>query len=116
MTIRVVVADDFPLIRRAIAEALIARPGIDVVGEAGDGLEAVRLAHEKRPDVLLLDLGMPGLSGLETLSRLRDELPDLRVLIVTASEKPENLLQAFNAGAAGYLTKRSSVEELFDAI
>ena len=102
--------------RKAITECLATNPEMEVVGEATDGIEALQLAHEKRPDVLVLDLGMPRLGGMEALVRLRDELPDVRVLVVTASEKHENLAKALGAGAAGYMTKRSSMDELCEAV
>jgi DNA-binding NarL/FixJ family response regulator len=116
MSIRVVVADDFPLIRAALLDALSTRPDIEVVGEAHDGIEAIEQARRLRPDVLLLDLAMPRLGGLEALTVLRKELPDVRVLVVTASEKRDKLVEAVGAGAAGYLTKRSSVTELCEAV
>src|SRR5256885_12690879 len=116
MSIRVVVADDFPLIRAGLLDALSTRPEIEVVGEAHDGIEAIEQARRLRPDVLLLDLAMPRLGGLEALAVLREELPEVRVLVVTASEKRDKLVQAVSAGAAGYLTKRSSVTELCEAV
>jgi DNA-binding NarL/FixJ family response regulator len=116
MSIRVLVADDFPLMRQAVVAALGSHPDIEVVGEAADGEEALAGAHANRPDVLLLDLYMPNLSGLGVLARIRDELPDVRVLVMTASEKHESLVQAVGAGAAGYITKRSTVPQLCDAV
>jgi two-component system response regulator NreC len=116
MSIRVLVADDFPLMRQAVVAALSSHPDIEVVGEAADGEEALAGAHANRPDVLLLDLYMPNLSGMGVLARIRDELPDIRVLVMTASEKHDSLVQAVGAGAAGYITKRSTVQQLCEAV
>src|SRR3954451_11971872 len=114
--IRVLVADDFPLMRSAVVSALQSDASIEVVGEGGDGEEALELAHHTRPDVLLLDLSMPKLSGMAVLGRIRQELPDVRVLVMTASEKHESLVQAVGAGAAGYITKRSTVPQVCEAV
>jgi DNA-binding NarL/FixJ family response regulator len=116
MPIRVVVADDFPLMRAAVVEGLQTAGEIEIVGEAADGEEALRHTRELRPDVLVLDLRMPGLDGVGVLTRVRDELPDVRVLVMSAAEKGESVSEALQAGAAGYLTKRSSVSELCDAV
>jgi DNA-binding NarL/FixJ family response regulator len=116
MKIRVVVADDFPLMRAAVVDGLRSDPDIDVVGEAGDGVEAVAMVKAKLPDVLVLDLGMPHLGGLGVLAQLRDEQPDTRVLVMTASEKRESLVAAVGAGATGYITKRSTVPQMCEAV
>jgi DNA-binding NarL/FixJ family response regulator len=116
MRIRVVVVDDFPLVREGLTASLQADPAIEVVGEAADGEAGLALARELRPDVVLTDMRMPGLGGPVLLARLREELPEARVLVVTASEKAETLLEAVAAGAAGYLTKRVSGRELRHAV
>jgi two-component system NarL family response regulator len=116
MHIRVLVADDFPLIREGMVRALEQDPAIEVVGQAGDGEEALRLAHELQPDVVVLDMRMPGLGGPVVLERLRTDQPDVRVLVVTASENPEQLLDAVAGGAAGYLSKRTTGEDLRQAV
>ena len=116
MNIRVLVVDDFPLVREGLAAALGRDPGIEVVGQAENGAEGLRLAHELRPDVALVDLHMPLGGGMMLLERLRTELPGVRAVVLTASEKGETLLDAVAAGAAGYLTKRASHEELRQAV
>jgi DNA-binding NarL/FixJ family response regulator len=116
VNIRTLVVEDFPLMRDAFAAALARDPGIEVVGTAADGREGLELAHELTPDVMLVDLHMPELGGMMLLERLRTELPSVRALVVTATEKVDPLLDSVAAGAAGYLTKRASAEELRQAV
>lgn len=116
MTIRVLIADDYPLVRAGLARALTADPTIEVVAEAGDGHEALERARELEPDVILLDLFMPGLGGVLVLEHLREAGSAARVLMVTASERQDSLLEAIAAGASGYLTKRASCEEVRQAV
>jgi two-component system NarL family response regulator len=116
MNIRVLVADDHPLARAGMVRALARDPGIEIVGEAEDGQTALEMARTLEPDVLVLDLRMPGLGGTVVLERLRGELPDVRALVVTASESPEAVLDSVAAGAAGYLSKGASGEELRQAV
>jgi DNA-binding NarL/FixJ family response regulator len=116
MKIRVIAADDFPLVREGIVRALNRDPAIEVVGEADNGHEALELVAALRPDVLILDLIMPGLDGLGVLDALSASHPEVRVLLMTASEQAGPLLGAFEAGAAGYLSKRVTGEELRQAV
>ncbi len=116
MKIRVLVAEDHPLVREGVVRALDRDPGIEIVGEADNGVTALELAREHRPDVIVLDLRMPGLTGMHVLEAVRNELPDTRALVMTANEGPESLLDAIAAGAAGYLSKRTSGEELRQAV
>jgi DNA-binding NarL/FixJ family response regulator len=114
--IRVLVIDDFPLVREGLAAALAIDPGFEVLGQGSDAEEGMRMARELRPDVVLLDLRMPEGGGIALLEKLREELPETRALVVTASEKAEALLDAVAAGAAGYVTKRVSARELRHAV
>src|SRR3954462_9214892 len=116
MKIDVLLVDDFPLVREGMAAALTRDPAIRVVGQAENGKEGLQMARELQPDVVLLDLHMPEMGGMMTLERLQTEVPNARVLIMTASEKAETLLAAVSGGAAGYITKRSTRAELMDAI
>jgi|tagenome__1003787_1003787.scaffolds.fasta_scaffold20839972_2 DNA-binding NarL/FixJ family response regulator len=116
MNITILLVDDFPMIREGFVTALESDPGLTVVGQADGGEEGLRLARELAPDVVVLDLAMPGMDGLAVLERLRTEAPDTKVLIMTATEKAQPLLDAVSAGAAGYLTKRATREELRQAI
>jgi DNA-binding NarL/FixJ family response regulator len=101
---RVLIVDDHPLTRDALA-TLLAGNDFDVVGQASDGQEAIDLAGTLRPQLVLLDLSMPGLDGLSALPALRDAVPDAEVIVLTASGTEDNLLAAIRAGAAGYLLK-----------
>lgn len=116
MSISVIVADDFPLVRAGVARALDADPGIDIVAEASDGTQALELTRKHKPNVLVLDLRMPGLGGMSVLEHVHRELPETKVVIMTASGDVENLLDAITAGAAGYLSKRATAEELRQAV
>jgi DNA-binding NarL/FixJ family response regulator len=114
--VRVMLAEDFPLVSDGVAAALERDPGITVVGAATDGAEALRMALELRPDVLLVDLHMPELGGIMLLERLRTALPATHCIVFTASEKSDSLLAAISAGARGYLTKRATAQQLRSAV
>ena len=113
---RVLIADDHALLRSGMRAMLAGEPGIEVVGEAADGLEAVDLCGELRPDLVLMDVGMPGMDGMEATRRIKAEHPDVSVLVVTAHPSPDYMLDAVRAGAAGYLLKTASRDEVFAAI
>ncbi|MET0740274.1 MAG: response regulator transcription factor [Candidatus Nanopelagicales bacterium] len=109
------VADDHPLWRDAVARDL-AEAGLDVVASAGNGAEAIRRAAATRPDVLLLDLQLPDLSGVDVARQLCAAQPSLRVLVLSASGEQDDVLEAVKAGATGYLVKSASRAELLDAV
>jgi DNA-binding NarL/FixJ family response regulator len=109
---RVLVADDHTLVRAGIRSLLESIEGVEVVAESGDGHETLRLITQHRPDVALLDIGMPGLSGLEVARRTAGVSPRTRVIILSMHNDPSFVTQALRAGATGYLLKGASVEEL----
>ena len=113
MAERILVVDDHPLTRDALT-SLLAQGGFDVVGEAGDGAEALEQAHTLQPDLVLLDLTMPGMDGLTVLPRLRSAAPRCEVVVLTASGTEENLLAAIRGGAAGYLLKSEPPERIIE--
>jgi len=114
--IRVLVADDHPIVRGGIVALLSAADDMSVVAEASDGLEAVRLAAEHRPDVVLMDLRMPGLDGDEATARILAANPAARVVILTTYESDASILTAIEAGASGYLLKAAPQEEILAGV
>ncbi|WP_030676346.1 response regulator transcription factor [Streptomyces rimosus] len=116
MTARVVVADDQTVVREGIVMLLGLLPGIEVVGSAGDGEEAVRLAAELTPDVVLMDLRMPRCDGVEATRRIRTEHPGTEVVVLTTYADDDHLFPALEAGARGYLTKDADGDEIVRAI
>ncbi|MFC4159054.1 response regulator [Chitinimonas lacunae] len=116
MTIRILLIDDHSLFRSGVRQLLQREPDLEIVAEAADGVEGIKRAKEHQPDVILLDLNMPGLSGLETLQLLVQDLPQSAVVILTVSEEAEELGQALRDGARGYLTKNIEAETLTAAI
>ncbi|GAA1807430.1 response regulator transcription factor [Agromyces neolithicus] len=114
--IRVLVADDHPIVRAGIVGLLSAAVDIEVVGEAADGLDAVRLAAELDPDLVLMDLRMPGLGGAEATARIIAERPVAKVLVLTTYETDEHILGAIEAGASGYLLKAAPEAEILAGV
>ena len=114
--IRVLLADDHTLVRAGIRSLLENMEGIEVIAEAGDGREALRLVTTHRPDVVLMDIAMPGLNGLEAAARIAKKFPNVRVVILSMHVNEEYVLQALRAGAAGYMVKGADAAELEIAI
>lgn len=113
---RVMIVDDHPLMRRGIRQLLETDEVFDVIGEASNGMEALSLANRDSPDIILLDLNMKGLSGLDTLHALRRDGISARVIVLTVSDTPSDVYALVDAGADGYLLKDSAPEHLLDAI
>ncbi|GAA0806384.1 response regulator [Spirilliplanes yamanashiensis] len=116
MSTRIVLADDEAMIRAGLRMLLEAQPGLAVVGEAADGLEAVEVAARTRPDVVLMDIRMPRLDGIEAARRIIAARPETRVLMVTTFDEDEHVAAAVRAGVNGFLLKVSPPEQLLDAV
>ena len=114
--LRVMIVDDHALFRQGLRTVLAEEPDVEGVAEAGDGQEAVRLAQDVVPDVVLMDVRMPGRSGIEAAARIRDALPTCKILMLTISDDEVDLFDAIKAGASGYLLKEIPVEEVADAV
>ena len=114
--IRILIVDDHAMFRSGIKLALQRHDGFEVVGEAGGGLEGIKRAKQLKPDVLLLDLHMPGTGGLEALRMLAEEVPETQVVMLTVSEDTEDLLDTLRAGARGYLLKNIDTEFLVKSV
>ncbi len=114
--IRVVVVDDHTLIRQGIVGLLSSQPDIEVVGQAGSGQEAIAAAAALTPDVVLMDVSMPGMSGLDAAREIRNRQPDVQVLILTIHDREDYLYQALRAGASGYVLKGADVQDLLAAV
>ena len=114
--IRVMVVDDHPVVREGIRRLLQHFPEFDVVGVAGDGEEAIRLASEVAPDVIIMDVVMPGKGGVDACREIMDLMPDIGILMLTASTAPDAVIEGIAAGASGYLLKDSGVEQLVGTI
>lgn len=116
MPIRILIADDHAVVRSGLRALLRADPELEVVGEAEDGTETLRLAETLHPDIVLLDITMPREDGIKTAQRLKEERPELIVLFLTMHEDESLLHEALRAGAAGYLIKRAEESEIIQAI
>ena len=115
-TVRVLLADDHTLVRAGIRALLEKIPGVEVVGEASDGREVLDLIKTHQPDVVLLDISMPGLNGLQALTRINRDFPHVRVVILSMHHNDEYVLQALKSGVFGYLLKRAATAELAAAV
>jgi len=114
--IRVLVVDDHDVVRAGLAKMLEDEADINIIGEAKDGFEAIKKTLELNPDVILMDIFMPGCDGLEAMMRIQEHLPSAKVVILTVSEREEDLLKVLRLGAAGYLLKSASITEIAKAV
>jgi DNA-binding NarL/FixJ family response regulator len=114
--IRLLLADDHPVLREGMADLLMQRPNMEIVGQASTGQQAVELAHILRPDVVLMDIGMPDLSGIEATRQIRALLPDVKVLIFSGFDEEHYVNSALKVGASGFLLKTSTADQVARAI
>ena len=113
---QIIITDDHALVRDGLRSMLEDEPGLEVVGEAANGQEALELCRSLKPDLVLMDVRMPEMDGLEATRAIKQELPSISVLMVTMHENPDYLLEALSAGAAGYVLKGASGDRLINAI
>ena len=114
--IRVLIADDHALFRRGLEMVLKEEPGIEVAGQASDGAEAVQLAGEALPDVVLLDIRMPKITGIEAARQMKEAAPSAKIVMLTISDEEEDRFEAIRAGASGYLLKDTPLDEVAEAV
>jgi DNA-binding NarL/FixJ family response regulator len=114
--IRVLLADDHALFCRGLEMVLKAEPGIEVVGQAPDGAEAVRMAGETLPDVVLMDIRMPKMTGIEAARQVKEAAPSAKIVMLTVSDEEEDRFEAIRAGASGYLLKDMPLDEVAGAV
>jgi len=114
--IRVAVVDDHPVMRQGLVGLLDGEPDLEVVGEAGDAETALAMLAAKTPDVALIDIGLPGTSGIDLTAQVKERVPEVKVLIVTMHESEDYLFQALRAGASGYVLKGADVRDLLSAV
>jgi DNA-binding NarL/FixJ family response regulator len=116
MTVRILLVDDHPIVRQGLKTLLEGRSGWEVVGEAADGVEAVEKAKNLKPDVMVLDVTMPKMNGLEACRVLRLQAPQLEILFVTQHDSPQMMREALEAGARGYVVKSNAARDLLAAV
>ena len=114
--IRVLIADDHALFRRGLEMVLKEEPGIELVGQASDGAEAVQMAGEVLPDVVLMDVRMPKITGIEAARQVKEVAPSAKIVMLTVSDEEEDLFEAIRAGASGYLLKDIPLDEVAEAV
>jgi DNA-binding NarL/FixJ family response regulator len=116
MSIRILIVDDHPVVRQGLKALLREHAGWEVIAEAGDGFEAVDKADRLRPDVVLLDVSMPGMTGLDACRLIRESTPECEILIVTQHDSPQMMREALGSGARGYVVKSNVSRDLVAAI
>jgi DNA-binding NarL/FixJ family response regulator len=116
MAVRILLVDDHPIVRQGLKTILEGHAGWDVIGEASDGAEAIKKAGELKPDVIVLDVTMPTMNGLEACRLLRKQVPDLEILFVTQHDSPHMMREAMEAGARGYVVKSDAARDLLEAV
>ncbi len=114
--IRVILAEDHTIVRKGLRSLLEGEEDIEVIGEAGDGKEAITLVEQKKPDIVVMDIGMPELNGLEATRRIRKKFPETKVLILTMHTNEEYVFEILRAGASGYIIKKAAPTELVSAL
>lgn len=115
-SIRILIADDHAIVRKGLHTLITSEPGMEIVGEASDGIEAVQQARALQPDVILLDMVMPRQNGLEAIRQIKGENPEARIIVLTSFAEDDKIFPAIKAGALGYLLKDSTPEQLLQAI
>ncbi|MGB5934190.1 MAG: response regulator transcription factor [Anaerolineae bacterium] len=115
-SLRILLVDDHLLFRKGLRGLLLGHENLEVIGEAGDGLEALEKARELMPDLILMDIGMPGCDGVEATRRIKEEMPHITVVMLTVSDSDEDLFEAIKSGARGYLLKNLEPDDLFEML